>query len=77
VTSRIKRTLTVKVANTGQAVELMRILGELDADIIAESRPGVVKIRIYGSKDEIRDLARKILAVADAQQKNPKKFKLS
>jgi hypothetical protein len=74
VTSRIKRTLSVKVANTGQAVELMRMLGELDADIIAESRLGVVKIRIYGSKDEIRDLARKILAVADAQQKSHKKI---
>jgi len=74
VTSRLKRTLTVKVANTGQAVELMRVLSELDADIIAESRLGVVKIRIYGSKDEIRDLARKILAVADAQQKNPSKI---
>jgi hypothetical protein len=74
VTSRIKRTLTVRVANTGQAVELMRMLGELDADIIAESRPGVVKIRIYGSKDEIRDLARKISSVADAQQKSPSKI---
>jgi hypothetical protein len=74
VTSRLKRTLSIKVANTGQAVELMRMLGELDADIIAESRPGVVKIRIFGSKDEIRNLARKILAVADAQQKGPSKI---
>lgn len=74
MTSRLKRTLSVKVANTGQAIELMRMLGELDADIIAESRPGVVKIRIYGSKDEIRDLARKILAVADARQKSPSKI---
>lgn len=75
MTSVIKRTLTVKVANTGQAVELMRMLGELDADIIAESRLGVVKIRIYGSKNEIRDLARKILAIADAQQKSSKKIR--
>jgi hypothetical protein len=75
VTSRIKRTLSIKVANTGQAVELMRMLGELDADIIAESRPGVVIIRIYGSKYEIRDLARKILAVADAQQKSSGKIR--
>jgi hypothetical protein len=74
VTSRLKRTLSVKVANTRQAVELMRMLGELEADIIAESRLGVVKIRIYGSKDEIRGLARKILAVADAQQKSPRKI---
>lgn len=74
MTSRLKRTLSVRVANTGQAVELMRVLGELDADIIAESRPGVVKIRIYGSKDEIRDLARKISAVVDAQQKIPSKI---
>jgi hypothetical protein len=70
VTSRLKRTLSIKVANTGQAVELMRMLSELDADIIAESRPGVVNIRIYGSKDEVRDLARKILAVVDSKQKS-------
>ena len=74
MTSRLNRTLSIKVAHTGQAVELMRILGELDAEIIAESRPGVVKIRIYGSKDEIRDLARKISAVVVAQQKIPGKI---
>ena len=69
--SKLKRTLSVKVANTGQAVELMRALGELEADIIAESRPGVVKIRIYGSKEEVRDISRKILAITSAQQKSP------
>jgi hypothetical protein len=75
LTSRLKRTLSIKVANTVQAVELMRMLGELDADIIAESRLGVVIIRIYGSKDEIRDLARKILAVAGAKQKSSGKIR--
>lgn len=69
--SRLKRVLSVKVADTGQAVELMRALGELKADIIAESRLGIVKIRIYGSKEEVRDLARKILAITSARQKGP------
>jgi len=69
VTSRLKRVLSVKVADTRQAVEIMRALGELEADIIAESRPGVVKIRIYGSKEEVRDLTRKILAITSARQK--------
>jgi hypothetical protein len=69
--SNIKRTLSVKVADTGQAVEIMRALGELEADIIAESRPGIIKIRIYGSKEEVRGLARKILAIAGARQKGP------
>jgi len=69
--SNIKRTLSVKVADAGQAVELMRALGELEADIIAESRPGIVKIRIYGSKEEVRDLTRKILVITNARQKGP------
>jgi len=69
VTSRLKRVLSVKVADTGQAVEIMRALGELEADIIAESRPGIVKIRIYGSKEEVRDLTRKILAITALDKK--------
>lgn len=69
MTSRLKRVLSVKVADTKQAVELMRALGELEADIIAESRPGIVKIRIYGSKEEVRDLTHKIFAIIGARQK--------
>jgi len=61
---KLKRTLNVKVTSTGQMVKLMRDLSELGAEIIAESRPGAVKISIYGSKDDIRDLTHKILALA-------------
>jgi len=69
--SRLKHVLSVKVADTWQAVEIMWALGELEADITAESRPGIVKIRIYGSKEEVRDLTRKILAITSARQKGP------
>jgi hypothetical protein len=68
--SRLKRVLSVKVADTGQAIEIMRALGELEANIVAESRPGIVKIRIYGSKEEVRDLTRKILVIANTGKKS-------
>lgn len=65
---RSKRTLSIRVASTKQMVELMKALGELDANLIAESHPGGVKIRIYGSKDEVRDLIHKILALIDTNR---------
>jgi hypothetical protein len=68
--ARLKRVLSVKVADTGQAIEIMRALGELEANIVAESRPGIVKIRIYGSKEEVRDLTRKILVIANTGKKS-------
>lgn len=64
---KLKRVLNIKVTNTRQTVELMRALSELDADIIAESRPGTIKIRIYGSKGEIRNIERRILALTSAK----------
>jgi len=70
--SNVKHVLSVKVADTGQMVELMQALGKLDADIVAEARPGVVKIRLYGSKEEVRELKRKILAFTYDRRENPK-----
>ena len=70
--SKLKHVLSVRVADTGQVIELMQALGKLDADIVAESRPGVVKIRIYGSKEEVRELKHKILAFTCARRENPK-----
>ncbi len=64
---KLKRVLNVRVANTEQMLELLRVLSELNTDIIADSRPGSVKIRIYGSKDEIRDVTRKIRTLTSAK----------
>lgn len=65
---KLKRVLNVKVSGRRQLIELMQALGEMDADIIAESRPGSVKIRIYGEKDEVRALTKKILALTSRSQ---------
>jgi hypothetical protein len=35
-------------------------LGKLEVDLVAESRPRAVKIEVFGSKDEARELERKI-----------------
>jgi len=70
--SKLECVLSVKVADTGQVIELMQALGKLDADIVAEARPGVVKIRIYGSKEEVRELKHKILAFTCALRENQK-----
>jgi hypothetical protein len=75
--SKRKHTLSVKVADTGQMVELMQELGKLNADIVAESRPGVVKIRLYGSKEEVRELRRKILAFTSARREDLEKAQSS
>ena len=69
---KVKHMLSIKIADTGQMVELMQALGKLDADIVAEARPGVVKIRIYGSKEKVRELKRKILAFTCNRRENPK-----
>lgn len=74
---RLKRTLSVKVADTGQMVELMQTLGKLNADIIAESRLGIVKISLYGSKEEVRELKHKILAFTSARREDSKKAQSS
>jgi hypothetical protein len=35
-------------------------LGKLEVDLVAESRPRAVKIEVFGSKDEARELERKV-----------------
>lgn len=58
--AKIKRTLNVRVKNTAQMLSLMKKLGTLNVDLEAESRPGLVRIVVHGTKDEIRELELKV-----------------
>ena len=55
-----KRTINVRVKDASQLVTLMEELGKLEVDLAAESRPRAVKIEVFGSKEEARELERKI-----------------
>jgi hypothetical protein len=55
-----KRTINVRVNDTSQLIALMDELGKLEVDLAAESRPRSVKIEVFGSKEEARELERKI-----------------
>ncbi len=57
---RLKKTINVRVKNSVQVFELMKELGKVDVDLVAESRPGAVKIEVFSSKEKIRELERKI-----------------
>lgn len=58
--TRTKRVLNVPVKDTAQMLDLMKRLGTLAADLEAVSRPGVVKIVLHGTSDEIKELKQKI-----------------
>lgn len=60
---RFKRVLNFKVDSSEQAVEVVKALCELDADIVADSTPSSIKITIHGSKDKVREVSRKISAL--------------
>ena len=55
-----KWTINVRVKDDSQLIALMEELGKLEVDLAAESRPRAIKIDIFGSKDEARELERKI-----------------
>lgn len=55
-----KRTINVRVKDTSQLIALMEELGKLEVDLAAESRPRAIKIEVFGSKEEARELERKI-----------------
>ncbi len=55
-----KRTINVRVKDASQLVTLMEELGKLEVDLAAESRPRAVKIEVFSSKEEARELERKI-----------------
>ena len=55
-----KRTINVRVKDASQLIALMEELGKLEVDLAAESRPGAIKIELFGSKEEACELERKI-----------------
>lgn len=67
MTPELKRVLNLRVADTKQMVWLVEAISELKADLAIDARPGNVKVRIYGSKDEIRDISRKIMGLVKSQ----------
>jgi len=67
VTSELKRVLNLRVADTKQMVWLVKKISELEADLAIDARPGNIKVRIYGSKDEVRDISRKIIGLVKSQ----------
>ena len=56
-----KRIINVRVKDTSQLIALMEILGKLEVDLVAESRPRAVKIEVFGSKEEARGVEHKIM----------------
>jgi len=62
-----KRVLNIRVANTEQMVGLVEAISRLEADLAIDARPGSVKVRIYGSKEEVREISCKILGLAKSQ----------
>jgi hypothetical protein len=63
-----KRTINVRVKDTSQLIALMGEVGKLEVDLAAESRPGAVKIEVFGSKDEARELERKVREFIETQR---------
>lgn len=57
---RVKRVVNVPLKDTGQLLDLMKKLGTLEADLEAESRPGLVRIVLHGSEAEVQTLELKI-----------------
>ena len=62
-----KRVLNIRVANTKQMVGLVEAISRLEADLAIDARLGSVRVRIYGSKEEVREISHKILGLAKSQ----------
>lgn len=58
--AKLKRVFNVSVPNRDALINLMEALTKIPADITAESRLNSVKICVYGTKDEIREISKKI-----------------
>jgi len=58
--ARAKRVVNIPVQDTAQMLDFMKKLGTLDADLEAESRPGIVRIVLHGSSAEVQELELKI-----------------
>jgi hypothetical protein len=62
--ARYKRVLNLKLSGSDQTIKIVQALSELKADIVADSTPSSIKITIHGTKEEIRDISRKVIAIA-------------
>ena len=63
-----KWTINVRVKGTSQLIALMEELGKLEVDLAAESRPRAIKIEVFGSKEEAREMERKIRGLLKTPQ---------
>ena len=50
----------MRVKDTAQTLSLLERLGTLSVDLEAESRAGLVRIVVHGTKEEIRELEQKV-----------------
>ena len=57
---KLKKTINVRIKNSAQMLELMKELEKVDVDLVAESRPRVIKIEVFSSREKIRELERKL-----------------
>jgi len=62
-----KRALNIRVSDTTQMVRLVEAISRINADLAIDARPGSVKVRIYGSKEEVREISRKIYELVKSQ----------
>ncbi|MCJ7720509.1 MAG: hypothetical protein MUO36_03460 [Candidatus Hadarchaeum sp.] len=63
----LKRVLNIRVADTRRMVWLVKEMSALNADLTIDADPENVKVAIYGSKDKVRDISRKIMKLAKSQ----------
>jgi hypothetical protein len=56
----VKRKITLKVKNARRMVEVLEKLSELNIDLEAEGRPGVVTVVVHGTKEDIRRTVTKL-----------------
>ncbi len=62
--TQYKRVLKLNVDGSERVLKIVQGLTELKADISASSTPSSIKITIHGTKDEVRNVSRKIAEIA-------------
>jgi len=61
---RYKRVLNFRADNTTQVIGVLEALSKLDIDVVADFTPSSLKVTVYGTKDKIREVSRKIISMA-------------
>ncbi len=64
-----KRFINLSVNGSDQMVKIVQGLTELKGDITADSTPSAIKITVYGTKDEVRDISAKIRGVEESSKR--------